>query len=319
MDALADLERLLERVFERSTARIFRARLQVVQVERKIERAMERARVTQGGHTVVPSRYRVRLNAVDLGSLADGAGGAEALAGMLADASLGFARAHGYHLGGRPTVALVSDPAIERGLVEVDAVGDSRRAGTAAAGPDAVPAIPLASIPDVPPASSASWAGPPAPVLAEPESVVPAPVPAPVPVPATGPGVAPAPPLEPQPAFTGIRGDGTQTMVFRRPPPEAARAMLRVLALDGSERTVAVDATPLTVGRSSDNILVLVDARVSRHHGRLQTRRGTLVYTDLASTNGSRVNGIRVDECALGAGDRVLIGDTVLLVEQLPG
>ena len=28
---------------------------------------------------------------------------------------------------------------------------------------------------------------------------------------------------------------------------------------------------------------------------------------------------MRVDECALGAGDRVVVGDTVLLVEQLPG
>ncbi len=45
----------------------------------------------------------------------------------------------------------------------------------------------------------------------------------------------------------------------------------------------------------------------------------TLVYTDLGSTNGSRVNGIRVDEIALGLGDRVLVGDTVLVVETLPG
>ena len=64
---------------------------------------------------------------------------------------------------------------------------------------------------------------------------------------------------------------------------------------------------------------MLADARVSRHHARLQTRRGTLVFTDLGSTNGSRVNGVRVDECALGTGDRVQVGDTILLVEQLPG
>ena len=60
----------------------------------------------------------------------------------------------------------------------------------------------------------------------------------------------------------------------------------------------------LTIGRGSDNGLVLDDARVSRHHGRLQARRGTLVYTDPGSTNGSRVNGVRVDEIALGPGDR---------------
>ena len=89
----------------------------------------------------------------------------------------------------------------------------------------------------------------------------------------------------------GIRGDGTQTLVFRRPAPPATRALLRVCEPDGTERTIEVDGTPLDLGRSPDNRLVLADARVSRHHGRLQARRGTLVYTDLGSTNGSRVNG----------------------------
>ena len=97
------------------------------------------------------------------------------------------------------------------------------------------------------------------------------------------------PPIEE--AYPGVRGDGTQTLVFRRPAPSAARAILRVWAPDGTERTIEVDGTPLTLGRSRDNGLVLGDSRVSRHHGRLQARRGTLVYTDLGSTNGSRVNG----------------------------
>ena len=117
----------------------------------------------------------------------------------------------------------------------------------------------------------------------------------------------------------GIRGDGTETLVFRRPAPVPVHARLRVVARDGTEREVEVDGTPLTLGRATDNSLVLADARVSRHHARLQTRRGTLVFTDLGSTNGSRVNGVRVDECALGTGDRVQVGDTILLVEQLPG
>ena len=122
-----------------------------------------------------------------------------------------------------------------------------------------------------------------------------------------------------EPAEAGIRGDGTHTMVYRRPAPPAARALLRVCAPDGTERTIEVDGSPLDLGRSGDNRLVLDDPRVSRRHGRLQARRGTLVYIDLGSTNGSRVNGIRVDEIALGMGDRVQVGDTVLVVETLPG
>ena len=46
-------------------------------------------------------------------------------------------------------------------------------------------------------------------------------------------------------------------------------------------------------------------------------RRGTLVYTDLQSTNGSRVNGTPVDEVVLGVGDRIELGDTLLVVEAV--
>jgi pSer/pThr/pTyr-binding forkhead associated (FHA) protein len=41
------------------------------------------------------------------------------------------------------------------------------------------------------------------------------------------------------------------------------------------------------------------------------------VLTDLGSTNGSRVNGARVDEVVLGEGDRIELGDTVLVVESV--
>ena len=48
MALLADVERFLERVFERSTARLFRAHVQPVQVVRRVERSMERARTKDG-------------------------------------------------------------------------------------------------------------------------------------------------------------------------------------------------------------------------------------------------------------------------------
>ncbi len=280
MAVVADLERLLERVFERTAARLFRAGVQVVQLERRVERAMERARKPDGTRIAVPARYRVRLHPSDLGDVAARAGGAEALAVRLAENALAFARSHGYHLAGRPEIWLVADPGIDRGQVDVDVA-----ARGAASEP---PARQL-----VAPGSPEAPVGSPAPA---------APVPADL--------VTAAP---------GVRGDGTQTVVFRRPSPQAARANLRVLGRDGHERLIEVDGSPLTIGRSRDNVLVLGDARVSRHHGRLQARRGTLVYTDLGSTNGSRVNGIRVDEVVLGEGDRLHVGDTVLVVETLPG
>jgi pSer/pThr/pTyr-binding forkhead associated (FHA) protein len=71
----------------------------------------------------------------------------------------------------------------------------------------------------------------------------------------------------------------------------------------------------VTIGRATDNDLVAADGRVSRHHGRIIGRRGTLVYSDLGSTNGSRVNGVPVTEVVLGVGDRLEVGDTALVVE----
>lgn len=291
MAVLADFERLLERVFERSTARLFRAHPQAVQVERRVERAMDRARTTAGGRTTVPERYRVRLHPADLAEVAGASGGPDALAHRLADAALAFARVHGYHLPGRPTVALVRDPAVVMGVIEVDVVVVS---GARAADANA----PLPTGPE--PVGGATAA--PAEAVQPPAALRP---------------IAEDPPGAPTPG--SIRGDDTGTVVFRRPAPAPTRAVLRLAPRGGIERVIEVDGTPLTLGRAPDNGLVLADARVSRHHARLQARRGTLVLTDLGSTNGSRVNGIRVDECALGVGDRVVLGDTVLLVEQLPG
>jgi FhaA, N-terminal domain/FHA domain len=299
MSYIADLERLLERVFERSSARLFRTRIQVVQLERRVERAMEHARLAGDGRTGVPSRYRVRLEPRDLAAVAEQAGGAEALAGRLADAALAFARAHAYHLASRPTVSLVADPAVAPGEIAVDPQLEGRPS----------PA-PVAAAPAPGAGVASPSAGPRGPEAGLPETGHEA---------AAHPGADPGADPAVDPALTGIRGDGDRTLVFRKPVPPTPRACLRVTTPDGSERTIQVDGTPLTIGRSHDNGLVLGDARVSRRHGRLQARYGALVYTDLGSTNGTRVNGIRVDEIVLGAGDRLLLGDTVVVVETLPG
>ncbi len=203
-------------------------------------------------------------------------------------------------------------------------------ARSAASGPPAAPHLAAAasSPAAAPPPAAATGSARPAVASVSPRAPSPAghepsahPIPAPVPALVSPESLDPAgdPGAGLESALAGIRGDGSQTLVFRRPAPQAARAVLRVCPADGRERTVEVDAIPLTIGRSTDNVLVLGDRRVSRHHGRLQARHGTLVYTDLGSTNGSRVNGIRVDEIVLGEGDRLQVGDTVLVVETLPG
>jgi hypothetical protein len=107
------------------------------------------------------------------------------------------------------------------------------------------------------------------------------------------------------------------TAIFTVPTVEAPVARLRVIRPHQPEREIEVDRGQLTIGRARDNDLVLDDGRVSRHHARLLPRHGTLVLNDLGSTNGSWVNGERVAEVVLGEGDRIELGETVLLVESV--
>jgi hypothetical protein len=127
MRPLSFLERSLERVFERSSARIFRAPIHRVVVERRLERAMEERRRRVDGRIVVPDAFLVELRPADLDVLAADAGGPAALAASLAGSALAFARAHGYTMRRLPTVTLAAEP---------DApVGDARVAVLEATGP----------------------------------------------------------------------------------------------------------------------------------------------------------------------------------------
>ncbi|MEA2609285.1 MAG: hypothetical protein QOJ75_1528, partial [Chloroflexota bacterium] len=109
--------------------------------------------------------------------------------------------------------------------------------------------------------------------------------------------------------------DPTATRVFTLPKATSPRAAVRVTDPDGRTRYLTIGADGLTIGRSDDNDLVARDSRVSRHHGRVAGRRGTLVYLDLGSTNGSTVNGDPVTEVVLGVGDRLEVGGTTIVVE----
>jgi Protein of unknown function (DUF3662)/FHA domain len=92
----------------------------------------------------------------------------------------------------------------------------------------------------------------------------------------------------------------------------APSGVLRVIGPDGMERRVRLEARPIGIGRGDDNDVVMADPLLSRHHARIVPRNGRLVLTDLASRNGTRVNGRAVKEAVLGAGDRVELGGTTI-------
>ncbi len=251
MQPIAAVERFLERLLERPTARLFHSPLQPIQIQRRIERTMESERRSAGARTLVPDHFRVHLAPSDVAALG---ARAEGLAASLADEALAFARSHGYVLEHAPTVELVADRTVPAAEVRVSVARTSAPVS---------PSAPAAGVP--------------------------------------------------------ARGNGLdETRAYQIPVTPAPAAALREQRADGGGRRIPIDGSVLTIGRSTDNRLVLDDRRVSRHHARLQARRGMLVLTDLDSANGSRVNGVTVSEVALGVGDRIELGTTVFVVEASP-
>jgi pSer/pThr/pTyr-binding forkhead associated (FHA) protein len=90
---------------------------------------------------------------------------------------------------------------------------------------------------------------------------------------------------------------------------------LKVIAGPDANRELLIDSTPVSIGRERGNTLVLQDRKVSRYHARIERLDGISVITDLASRNGLRLNGLRINRAGLSAGDYLYLGDSVLLVE----
>ncbi len=70
----------------------------------------------------------------------------------------------------------------------------------------------------------------------------------------------------------------------------------------------------IVVGRSSDLDMVLVEEMVSRRHARIRMQNGVIYIEDLGSTNGTFVNGEKIQAAELREGDRILIGTSILKV-----
>ncbi|MEB2310658.1 MAG: DUF4388 domain-containing protein [Sorangiineae bacterium] len=68
----------------------------------------------------------------------------------------------------------------------------------------------------------------------------------------------------------------------------------------------------IIVGRSSDLDMVLVEEMVSRKHARIRVAGSQITIEDLGSTNGTFVNGEKIQSAQLREGDRVLIGTSIL-------
>jgi hypothetical protein len=93
----------------------------------------------------------------------------------------------------------------------------------------------------------------------------------------------------------------------RRPDRHLPRP-LRLLPIEPGVPHLLLGSSPVTVGRADDNDLVLADPQVSRHHARLEPDGQGWRAIDLGSTNGTWVNGVRLNAATIAVGDEVAFG-----------
>jgi hypothetical protein len=118
------------------------------------------------------------------------------------------------------------------------------------------------------------------------------------------------------------REESGRTMVYSTAARVAAplqeeaqvRAHRALLLYDG--RRLVVGAAGATIGRSRKCDVVIDDANVSRQHAEIRPRGGAWVLTDLGSTNGSCLNGRRIEHPeVIQPGDEIEIGTSTIVFE----
>jgi hypothetical protein len=115
----------------------------------------------------------------------------------------------------------------------------------------------------------------------------------------------------------GDRGAQQLASSRRAPTPSGRLVVVSSPTLEQGSR-YSVDSVPISIGRSDENQVELGDDEfASAAHARVEPRHDGAWLVDRGSTNGTFVNGIRIDSPhRLEPGDLVRIGETQLRYEE---
>lgn len=103
--------------------------------------------------------------------------------------------------------------------------------------------------------------------------------------------------------------------------PAIATATLSVYSPGRLASEYPINRAVTTIGRSThvgNDVILADDGMVSRRHARIELEAdGRFTIYDLNTTNGTRVNGRKVDNRALSDGDEIHIGSTRIVFHQM--
>lgn len=292
MNVLSKFESFMTSLVEGSFGRVFRTKLQPVELKRKLERHMEDHLLIMGeGRRQAHNFFDVALSQKDY----DGLSAWRALIPELQQYLIDVARERGYTLTTKPVVKLHVDPHMVVGNVHIDSsLVDSHhpvqdpKVAQALAGADA----PMSTV-TIDVSAGFQQALQEAAQQARQHQQAPSQGFA-QPYPAQGfpPGMQqPYPPQRP---------------TSRIPP--AALILRRRGGQAGPEQVYRLDREVVQLGRHVSNDIVVNDRRVSRHHAQVRFENGRFVIYDLGSLNGIGINRTSVRQHTLRDGDLVSVG-----------
>jgi hypothetical protein len=272
---LSDFEDRIGRAVEGAFAGVFRSPVQPAELAKALGREMDRGRKVGVGKVYAPTVYTVLLSRADDDNLG---GFAETLAGELATYLVGHARERGYDLTMRPIVRFMVEQGLRLGRFEVygELLSPEEAESEMAAYSDEFRGVE----PPLPHPDDGFF------VPVERGEVPPV---SPVAAVVAGSGHADAPVPEPHGGLQSFSSVPTVT-------------------ISGIAHDVVLRGERMVVGRLSECDIHIPDANISRHHATFVREGGGWAIEDAGSTNGTYVNGERVEHQRLRNGDTITIG-----------
>ena len=281
------VERMVGGVFQRA----FKSSVRPIHIGRKLIRAVDAERtVDAAGKAVAPNVFVVHLNEKDRAAFGDLE---KPLVAELVGAAEEYAKSESYSFLGEVQVSLLTDAALKSGRFEVEA---SVKAGVSEPSAPVAPASVVVEPSAEPPAASII-----------PSVEIPVVVPPVVVPPVITPPTIATPSIPPLPTL----GGAPSAPAAAPAPVPALKATLTM----GDGSRIALRPGVISVGRSAESTIPLNDTNVSRRHAELRLRGegadAVWVLVDLGSTNGTLINGVKVNgEQVLRKNDAIVFGAT---------